>query len=344
MSNSVKTLRKSSELTQFGLTDDTKIAAVTKRYAMAITPTMAAQITTDLDSPIAMQFVPDEKELDHHQNELPDPIGDEAHSPIRGIVHRYADRCLLKPVHVCPVYCRFCFRRETVGPGSDTLTPTELEQALDYIRQSPGIWEVILSGGDPLILKPAQLKKIMQALGDIDHVGIVRLHSRVPLVSPARITDDMLSALKLKNKATYISIHCNHSDEFTAEGRLAIARLADAGFPLLSQTVLLKGVNNSIDSLSDLMKTCLKNRIKPYYLHHADKAQGTAHFRTTIQEGQALVAELQARFSGLCQPRYVLDIPGGFGKVSLMPSSVECVCDNQYKVTDRFKSCHDYVD
>jgi lysine 2,3-aminomutase len=296
------------------------IAKVTARYAVAVTPAMLALIDAgDAGDPIARQFVPDARELDARPEESADPIGDWTHSPVKGVVHRYPDRVLLKPTHACAVYCRFCFRREMVGPGGEALTPAELTAALDYVRANSEIWEVIVSGGDPLVLSPRRLGGIVAALGDIAHVQVIRIHTRVPVVEPVRIDHQLLAALA-SDKAVYVALHANHPREFTPEARAACRRIVAAGIPMLGQSVLLKGVNDDPATLEALMRAFVANRIKPYYLHHADLAPGTGHFRTTIGEGQALMRDLRGRASGLCQPSYVLDIPGGHGKVPIGPA------------------------
>ena len=300
------------------------IRKVADRYAVALTPTVVSLIDhTDESDPIARQFVPDPAELLTTSDESADPIGDHAHSPVKGIVHRYPDRVLLKAVHICPVYCRFCFRREMVGPqGDGTLAPDELAAALAYIRDHSEIWEVILTGGDPLVLSPRRLAVIMRGLAEIPHVKIVRFHTRVPVVDPGHIDDAMIAALKESGKVIYIALHANHARELTDEARAASARLIDAGFPMISQTVLLRGVNDDPAVLGALMKAFVETRIKPYYLHHPDLAPGTAHFRLDIAEGQKIVAALRGNISGLCQPTYVLDIPGGHGKAVINESAV----------------------
>jgi lysine 2,3-aminomutase len=299
---------------------------VAARYAVAITPTVAdAMDPNDPHDPIAKQFLPDARELEQQPEENADPIGDDAHSPVEGIVHRYPDRVLLKLVKACAVYCRFCFRREMVGPGRGGLSRAALEAALDYIARTPDIWEVILTGGDPLVLSPRRLKDVMTRLAAIDHVKVVRVHTRVPTVAPERITPPLVKALRT-DKATFVVLHANHARELTKEARAACARLIDAGVPMLSQSVLLRGVNDNVEALGALMRSLVECRIKPYYLHHADLAPGTAHFRTTITEGQALMRTLHGRFSGLCQPSYVLDIPGGHGKSPIGPNYLNVDC------------------
>ena len=309
---------------------------VAARYAVAITPSMEALIDAeDRADPIAAQFRPDARELEIAPGESADPIGDEAHSPVKGVVHRYPDRALLKLVHVCPVYCRFCFRREMVGPqGDGTLTGEKLDAALSYIESRSEIWEVILTGGDPFMISARRARDITQRLSAIPHVKILRWHTRVPAVDPLRVTPDFVAALRTQAATSYVVLHINHARELTREGRAAIARIVDAGVPMLSQTVLLKGVNDDPDALETLMRALVEARVKPYYLHHLDKAPGTSHFRCTIEQGQALTRALHERASGLCQPSYVLDIPGGHGKASLAEPSLRHT-NNGYDVRDR---------
>jgi lysine 2,3-aminomutase len=297
---------------------------VARRYAVAITPAMEALIDpTDPDDPIARQFRPDVRELNETPGEMLDPIGDEPHSPLPGIAFRYRDRVLFKVTAVCPVYCRFCFRRESVGPGKARgLSAAEIDAAITYIEGHPEIWEVIFTGGDPLALSPRRIAELTARIAMIPHVAVLRWHTRVPIVDPARISDDMIAALRAPGKAVWIAVRANHAREFSAEGRAPLARLADAGFALVSQTVLLRGVNDDAATLEALMRAFVANRVKPYYLHHPDMARGTGHFRLSIEEGPRIVRELKIRASGLAQPTYVLDIPGGHGKAPLTPEHV----------------------
>ncbi len=322
-----RTLRSADELIAAGLVPEEKretLEAVTARYAVAITPAMAELIDPDDPAdPIRRQFVPDAAELATTPAERADPIGDDVHQVSEGLIHRYPDRVLFKLVSVCPVYCRFCFRRETVGQsGAGMLSRDAIDAALAYIRAHRDIWEVILSGGDPLIAAPRRLKAVMQALGDIDHVKVVRFHSRVPVVAPERVTDDLTAALAASGKTAWLAVHANHPRELTAQARAALKRLAAGGLSLVSQTVLLKGVNDNVETLAALMRGLVEAGVKPYYLHHGDLAPGTGHLRTTLAQGQALMKALRGRLSGLCQPTYVLDIPGGHGKVPVGPDYV----------------------
>ena len=321
------TLRTADALIAAGLAPESaraEINGVAASYAVAVTPAIAELIDRqDPADPIARQFLPSSAELHVLAEELADPIGDDAFSPVKGIVHRYPDRVLLKPTHTCPVYCRFCFRREVVGPdGAGNLSDGQLDAALTYIRDHPAIWEVIITGGDPFVLSPRRLAQMVQALDAIPHVQVIRFHTRVPVVDPQRVNAALLQALAVPT-AVYVALHANHPRELTAAARAACARLIDAGIPMLSQSVLLRGINDDVETLTQLMRAFVANRIRPYYLHHPDLARGTAHFRLSIAEGQALVRALRGRISGLCQPTYVLDIPGGYGKSPIAGGYVE---------------------
>lgn len=349
------TLRRPAELVAHGLapaaalSDLEKVAA---RYAVAVTPAVAALIDRDdPDDPIARQYIPSIDELSTLPEEHADPIGDHVHAPVEGIVHRYPDRVLFKLVHVCAVYCRFCFRREMVGPGKDNaLSGEAYAAALDYIRTHPDIWEVILTGGDPLMLSPRRLAEITADLGAIDHVRIIRLHTRVPVADPVRVSAEMVAALKTPGATTWVALHANHPRELTAAARAACALIIDAGIPMVSQSVLLTGVNDDAGTLEQLMRMFVECRIKPYYLHHGDLAPGTAHLRTTIAQGQALMRALRGNVSGLCQPDYVLDIPGGFGKAPVGPEYLtrnpaadrEASAELGYRVVDYCGDVHAY--
>jgi lysine 2,3-aminomutase len=257
-------------------------------------------------------------------------------------VHRYPDRVLLKLTHVCPVYCRFCFRREVVGPGGpQALSDDALDAATAYIANHPEIWEVILTGGDPLMLSSRRIADVTIRVSGISTVQVLRWHSRVPVVDPDRITARVVEALKSSTRAVYLAVHINHPRELNSSVRAALARLSDAGIVLLSQTVLLRGVNDDPEVLAALMRGLVAARVKPYYLHHPDLAPGTAHFRLSIEEGQAIVRALRGRVSGLAQPTYVLDIPGGHGKVPIGPTYLD---EDGRLVIDPAGGLHHYPD
>jgi lysine 2,3-aminomutase len=347
-------LRAARDLAETGLIARESLpdlARVAARYAVAITPAVFGLLEGEgRNDPVARQFLPDPRELEARAEELPDPIGDDVHTPVEGVIHRYPDRVLLKTTPVCATYCRFCFRRETVGPqggaakGAATLSRRALADALAYIAEHPNVWEVILSGGDPLVLSDRRLQEIVARLTEIAHVKVIRVHTRVPVVDPDRVTPKLVRALKAEGKATYVVLHANHPRELTQAARAACARFVDAGVPMLSQSVLLRGVNDDPQVLGDLMRAFVECRIKPYYLHHADLAPGTSHFRTTIAEGQDLMRTLRGRYSGLCQPTYVLDIPGGHGKSPIGPAYLvpDGAAHGRYLVEDFTGCCHSY--
>jgi lysine 2,3-aminomutase len=332
-----KTLQTPEDFLAAGLIAPAALAPLREvgaRYAAAVPLALQDAIeATGPDGPLARQFVPTAAELNIAPEERVDPIGDAAHSPVKGIVHRYPDRVLLMPTHGCAVYCRFCFRREVVGPDGGTLSAAELDAALAYIARTPPVWEVILTGGDPLILSPRRLADIAARLAAIPHVQVLRVHTRVPIAAPERIDGALTDALRAAGKAVYIAVHCNHAAELTPGAVAACARLADAGFSLVSQSVLLKGVNDSVAALETLMRALVAARIKPYYLHQLDLAPGTSHFRVAVEEGRALMTGLRGRLSGLAMPTYVLDIPDGFGKVPIGPGYIAAAAEG-YQVTD----------
>jgi lysine 2,3-aminomutase len=313
---------RADDLVEAGLVASERLGElrrVAAQFSVALTDEIAALIDpADPADPIAAQFVPSAAELDIADEERADPIGDERWSALPGIVHRYPDRVLLKPTLVCPVYCRFCFRREQIGARGQVLDRAALDRAYAYIRERPEIWEVIITGGDPFLLAPRRVAAIVRALADIEHVQVIRFHTRVPVVDPGRVGAALVKALEME-KAVYVVIHANHPRELTPEVKVAVTRLVRAGIPLLSQSVLLRGVNDDAAVLEALFRSLVAMRVRPYYLHHPDLARGTSHFRGDIADGQRLMRELRRRASGLCQPTYVLDIPGGHGKVPVGP-------------------------
>lgn len=323
---------------------------VAARYAVAITPAMSELIdNADSHDPIARQFAPDPRELVTTPHENADPIGDHTHEVTPGLVHRYPDRVLLKAVSVCAVYCRFCFRREMVGPGHGApMSADALTAALDYIRSNKKIWEVIVSGGDPFVMSPRRIAELVTTIETIEHVKILRWHTRVPSVAPERVTPELVAALRSSRLAVWVALHANHPCELTVQARAACARIVEAGIPMISQSVLLKGINDDADTLEALMRAFVEARVKPYYLHHLDQAPGTSHFRTSIARGQAITQDLRGRLSGLAQPTYVLDIPGGHGKIPIGTTYFEVAQSDcyatTYDVTDHNGCRHCYVD
>jgi len=328
---------KSSEFIESNLHPETK-KALKKLFHTKVSQHIATNLVNE--TAIKQQFLPSVEELNIKPEEIADPIGDGSHSPTRGIVHRYPDRCLLNAISVCAAYCRFCFRREKVGPGNKALTPEELEACYSYIRSNRGIWEVILSGGDPLLLPPNKLASIFLKLRSIPHVAVIRCHTRIPTIEPSKIEALLPVIQEFK---PVIVLHINHPAEFTEQTVTALNRLADSGIMLLNQSVLLKDINDSVDTLEELFRSCIVHRIKPYYLHHPDLAKGTSHFRVSIARGQELVAKLRGRVSGICQPTYVLDIPGGYGKIPIAHSNVSYSAGD-YILHDYQGNLHRYKD
>jgi lysine 2,3-aminomutase len=332
-------------LVQAGLLAQSDVPAlkpVADKFSVRLTLEVLNQIVrADLVDPIFRQYVPSTAELVVAPDEGADPIGDTPHQKVKGIIHRYPDRLLLTPTHTCLVYCRFCFRREKVGKAEEALSKAELDAAIAYVAARPEVHEVILSGGDPLVLSDRRLVDLMRRLAAIAHVEVIRFHTRVPVVEPSRISRELIKALKLR-PAVYVVIHVNHVAELGKPVRAALARLVKAGIPLLSQTVLLKGVNNDAETLATLFRTLVANRVKPYYLHHPDKAEGTGHFRVSIAEGQEIMRRLRGRLSGLAQPSYVIDIPGGFGKVPIGPGYLKELGPGEYEIADPKGRRHRY--
>lgn len=341
------TLRTGTELAAAGLAGEADIARIDDvgtRFSVAIPAGLAALIDpADPDDPIARQFVPDTAELIRTDDELDDPIGDETHSPVRGLVHRYPDRVLLMPTMSCPVYCRYCFRRDRVGRAASAPTVDDLEAAYRYIEDRSDIREVILTGGDPLSLSDARLGGVITRLNTIPHLNNIRIHTRVPVALPGRVTDGLIVALQ-SDIPVWLALHTNHARELTGDVAAACDRLIRGGIPLLSQTVLLKGVNDSVDVLTELMRRLIALKVKPYYLHHPDRARGTAKFRLTLAEGHALVSALRGNISGLCQPTYVIDIPGGHGKAPAQDVTPSGDRNGHWNLRDFRGESHDYAD
>jgi len=314
------TLRDADALHAAGLVPADAVESlrvVEARYAIALTPTVAGLIAAP-DDPIARQYLPHPDELITAADETADPIADAPFTPVKGVVHRYPDRALLKPLLACPVYCRFCFRREVVGPDGGLLSQAELDAAIAWFARTPTVREVILTGGDPLMLSPRRLAEILGRLAAIPHIDILRIHSRVPVADPGRVTPALAAALT-HDKPVYLCVHANHAREFTDAARDGLRRLHAAGVVLLGQTVLLAGVNDSEAALEGLFRAMLAARIKPYYLHQLDLAPGTARFRVPAERGRALLQALRGRVTGLAWPTFVEEAPGGAGKRPIGP-------------------------
>jgi lysine 2,3-aminomutase len=306
------------------LTDDERagLAAAPDHFRVGITPYYFSLIDTEHPScPVRMQVIPRSGELRVEPGELEDPLGEDAHRPVPAIFHRYPDRCLLLALDRCAIYCRHCNRRRLVGQAESAISRQDLADAVDYIRRTPAIRDVLISGGDPLTLSTDRLEEIIAAVRSIDHVEIVRIGTRVPVVLPMRI-DDALCAMLKRYHPLFVNTHFNHPKELTPLARAACERLADAGIPIGNQTVLLRGVNSSARVLRKLFTELLRARVRPYYLFQGDVAEGTGHLRTSVETGIALMEQLRGHISGLAVPHLVIDTPGGMGKVSIGPDYV----------------------
>jgi lysine 2,3-aminomutase len=298
---------------------------------------------SDPSDPLRRQVLPTADESVVLPDDLRDPIGDDTRSPVPGIVHRYPDRVLFLLTATCAVHCRFCFRREFIAKPIRTLRPEQLEGAIEYIRAHPEVWEVILSGGDPLVLPDAYLATTFARLRAIPHVRIIRIHSRTPAIFPDRLTTSF-AELARAHAPIYLVVHVNHPREVTGRFAERVGLVVDRGIPVLSQTVLLRGVNDDVTTLTSLLRRLVEARVKPYYLHQLDRAPGTNHFRVPIREGQRLMRALRGHVSGLCLPTYMLDIPGGHGKVPLTGEYVHARDERVFDVVNHQGERFEYVE
>jgi lysine 2,3-aminomutase len=285
------------------------------KFKMSITPYyLSLADKEDRNCPIRKQAIPVIDELNIRSEELEDPLGDDVRSPIKGITHRYPDRVLLYPTYNCAMYCRHCFRRRIVSQTDKTLTPQEMTRAIEYIEEHPEIKEVILTGGDPLLLSDQQLEDLLGKIKAIDHVKWIRIHTRVYVTLPYRITPNLIKILASVRPLVIVT-HVNHAKEITPEFKEAVDKTLKAGIMLLDQSVLLKGINDNVESLKNLFYGLLEAGVKPYYLHQCDLAQGISHFRTTVETGIKLLRQLRGFITGIGLPVYIIDTPGGYGKV-----------------------------
>ncbi|MDX9788358.1 MAG: KamA family radical SAM protein [Desulfobacterales bacterium] len=309
--------------------DTARVSSVAARYPFCINPYYFSLIETK-DDAIWRQVVPNAAELTDEVG-VPDPLAEEPLSPVSNLIHRYPDRVVLLVSNECAAYCRFCMRKRRVGLPLPAFTDSVLFDVIDYLRREPRVRDVILSGGDPLLLETDALERILSALRKIAHIEVIRIHTRTPCTLPQRITHRLVSMLK-QFHPLYVNTHFNHPREITPEAAVACARLADAGMPLGNQTVLLKGVNDDAIIMKQLFQQLLKLRVRPYYLHHPDLVRGTGHFRVPIQKGLEIMSLIQGHTSGLCMPHYVIDVPGGGGKVPLLSEYVKGVSQSRLTV------------
>lgn len=305
------------------------IADCLKTFRMAITPYYASLMDPkDPMCPIRMQAVPSVLEKRVLPYEMADPLNEEGDSPVRNIVHRYPDRVLFIVTHQCSMYCRHCTRRRTVGEEDRIITKSEVEEAVSYIERTPQIRDVLISGGDPLTMGDAILEDIIARLRRIEHVEIIRIGTRVPVVMPMRITPELTSMLK-KYQPLWINTHFNHPRELTPEAQKACADIVDAGIPLGNQSVLLRGINDNVDTMKELLLKLVKARVRPYYLYQCDMSRGIGHFRTRVETGIEIMRSLTGAISGYAVPKFVIDAPCGGGKVPINPEYVISMDDRE---------------
>lgn len=296
---------------------------------MAITPYYACLIDPhDPSCPIRRQAIPTAQELYIAEEDMADPLREDAHSPVPGLIHRYPDRVLFLVTDQCAMYCRHCTRRRLVGITDRARSRGEVDAAIEYIRNTPGVRDVLLSGGDALMLDEEHLQYILSALRRIPHVEIIRIGTRTPVVLPQRITPQLVALLR-QYHPLYISVHFNHPREITPASRAACERLADAGIPLSNQTVLLRGINDDPAIMKQLVHGLLKIRVRPYYIYQCDLSQGISHFRTRVSKGIEIIESLRGHTSGLAVPNFVIDAPGGGGKIPLMPQYLISMSDRR---------------
>lgn len=342
MKNRITTTEKLKKLIPLAPEREEEINLCLKSFRMAITPYYSTLINpNDPNCPIKAQCIPSGNELISCKNDLADPLGEEKDSPIEGLVHRYPDRVLLLLTHKCSMYCRHCTRRRTVGKSDFNLSDSKLEAALNYIKKNKQIRDVLLSGGDALLLDDNKLENIISKIREISHVEIIRIGTRVPVVMPMRITDTLLNMLK-KYHPIWINTHFNHPAEITPQSSLACSKIADAGIPLGNQTVLLKGINDNAEILKGLFTKLVKIRVRPYYLYQCDLSQGIGHFRTTVSEGIEIMSKIRGYISGYAVPTYVIDAPGGGGKVPVSKNYIETIDDDKIVFTNYLNKKYTY--
>lgn len=308
-----RSLTTARELSEHFPVDENGLQSVLSRYPMRINPYYLALISKRGD-PLYRQAVPDLREITDPRG-FEDPLDEEARSPVPGLTHKYPDRVLFLVSGECALYCRFCNRKRKVG-RPHAVTAETIREGISYIRNTPKVRDVLLSGGDPLLLPDRVLHSILQRLRSIPHVEIIRIGTRVPCTLPQRVTPELASMLRGFHPL-FISTHFNHPDEVTPEAGFACAKLAEAGIPLGCQSVLLEGVNDHAATMQVLIRKLMANRVRPYYLFQADLARGTAHFWTPVHRGAEIMEKLRADHSGFCLPHFVVDLPGGGGKVPL---------------------------
>lgn len=317
--NTVKNVETLEKIIDLNDQEKEQLTNCLNRFKMAITPYYAALMDKEnRDCPVRKMAVPQLDELYDDPSDLVDPLHEDADSPVPGLTHRYPDRALLLVTHECSMYCRHCTRRRVVGDQDNMMPDDILEKAFEYIENTPQIRDVLISGGDPLVLSDNRLEKLLKRLSSIEHVEIVRIGSRMPVVLPMRITDDFVKMVK-KYHPVYLNTHYNHPKEITAEAREACAKLSDNGVNIGNQSVLLRGINDCSNVMLHLVQKLLMIRVKPYYIYQCDLSVGISHFRTPVSKGIEIIENLRGHTTGMAVPTFVVDAPGGGGKIPVMP-------------------------
>ena len=320
--NRIKTVEELDKYVKLSNQEKEDIGRVLSKFRMSITPYYLTLIDPDdPDCPIRKQAIPSVYEMHVGQNDMLDPLAEDTDSPVPGLTHRYPDRVLFLITDMCSMYCRHCTRRRFAGQHDQRMPQDRIDMSIEYIRNHPEIRDVLLSGGDALLVSDEILEDIIKRLREIDHVEVIRLGTRTPVVLPQRITEDFVNMLR-KYHPIWLNTHFNHYDEVTLESKQAIDRLADAGIPLGNQSVLLKGINDSVDIMKKLVQRLAYIRVRPYYIYQCDLSLGIEHFRTPVSKGIEIIEGLRGHTSGYCVPTFVIDAPGGGGKIPVMPNYV----------------------
>ena len=327
MTNRIQTVEQLRQVIRLTPSEERAVTRKSGRFIMGIPPYWAALMDPDDPTcPIRRQAVPVEDEYRLSPNDMIDPLAEDSHMPVPGLVHRYPDRVLLLVVEVCSMYCRFCTRSRVVGTTAGYSRPANIDAAVGYIKAHRKIRDVLISGGDPLTLSDERLDEVLTKLKAVPHVEFVRIGTRNPVTLPYRVTESLCEVLK-KHKPVWMSLHFNHPREVTPQAKKACGMLADAGVPLGSQTVLMKGINDRAAIMKKLFHELLKTRVRPYYIYQCDPVKGTAHFRTPVAAGVQIIEKLRGHTTGYAVPTFVVDGPGGGGKIPLMPNYVVSVKD-----------------
>jgi lysine 2,3-aminomutase len=320
--NRIKTVEELDKYVKLSDQEKEDIGRVLSKFRMSITPYYLTLIDPDdPNCPIRKQAIPSVYEMHVGQNDMLDPLAEDTDSPVPGLTHRYPDRVLFLITDMCSMYCRHCTRRRFAGQHDQRMPQDRIDMSIEYIRNHPEIRDVLLSGGDALLVSDEILEDIIKRLREIDHVEVIRLGTRTPVVLPQRITEDFVNMLR-KYHPIWLNTHFNHYDEITIESKQAIDRLADAGIPLGNQSVLLKGINDSVDIMKKLVQRLAYIRVRAYYIYQCDLSLGIEHFRTPVSKGIEIIEGLRGHTSGYCVPTFVIDAPGGGGKIPVMPNYV----------------------